>query len=165
MIYQVAKYISPGSARFAPVLFYYIFIPCDITSLVLQATGGALSSTSNGSNQTGVNIALAGLCFQVVTLVVFIVAAVDYAILSRGVWMLHKPPMRFLVFCAALALATILILVRCCYRVYELSEGYSRNSIALRDQSLFDGLEGVYVPHLHFFLTHLNETIADGSIV
>ena len=28
-------------------------------------------------------------------------------------------------------------------RVYELSEGYSRNSEALRDQSLFIALEGV----------------------
>jgi hypothetical protein len=139
-------YVSPRSSRFAPVLFYYIFIPCDITSLVLQATGGALSSSSNGSSQTGVNIALAGLCFQVVTLVFFIVLVLDYAVLSRLVWMLHRPPTRFLVFSAALALATILILVRCCYRVYELSQGYSRDSKALRDESLFDGLEGVYVP-------------------
>ncbi|KAF2717529.1 RTA1-domain-containing protein [Polychaeton citri CBS 116435] len=145
MIYQIAHYISPKSSRFAPHWFYWIFIPCDIISLILQAVGGAMSSTSDGASDAGVNIALAGLSFQVFTLVVFIVAVVDYMVLSRHVWQTMKLPLNFKIFSTFLSLATILILVRCCYRVYELSEGYSRTSEALRDQPLFIGLEGVMV--------------------
>ena len=113
------NYISPSASRFPPALYYYIFIPCDIVSLILQAVGGAMSSTSNGKSQTGVNIALAGLAFQVVTLFFFIVCTVDYMFRSRHVWRSQGVQLsgRFKNFCAWLSLATILILARCCYRV------------------------------------------------
>jgi RTA1 like protein len=90
-----------------------------------------------------VKIALAGLSFQVITLVAFIVLAVDYAVRSRIVWKSVTLERRFKNFCFWLALATVLILVRCAYRVYELNEGYTRDSEALRDQGLLIGLEGV----------------------
>lgn len=104
-----------------------------------------MSSSSNGSSNVGVNIALAGLVLQVATLTIFILLTVDYFVRSRSVWRysdIHLPR-RFKIFVSFLALATILILIRCCYRVYELSEGYSRTSKALRDQGLFIGLESV----------------------
>jgi hypothetical protein len=100
-----------------------------------------MSSQSNGKSNVGVNIALAGLSIQVITLFVFCVLVVDYFIRSRSVWTKTPLPTRFKVFCGTLALATILILIRCAYRIYELSEGYSRNSTALRDEGLFIGLE------------------------
>lgn len=138
-------YISVKHSRFPPKAFYYTFIPCDIISLILQAVGGAMSSTSNGSSNVGVNIALAGLGFQVATLTVFILLTVDYFFRSRSVWRysdIHLPR-QFKIFVSFVALATVLILIRCCYRVYELSEGYSRTSKSLRDQDLFIGLESV----------------------
>lgn len=134
-------YISVKHSRFRPQFFYYIFIPCDFVSLILQAIGGAKSSSSAGSSKAGVNIALAGLAFQVATLVVFIAMTTDYFIRSRSVWRSARLPARFKVFVTFLALATLLILIRCCYRVYELNEGYSRDSEALRDQNFFNGLE------------------------
>lgn len=134
-------FISVKASRLRPKLFYYIFIPCDIVSLVLQAAGGALSSTSNGSSDVGVNIALAGLGFQVFTLAVFTGLCVDYAHHSRSVWHCIRLSRRFLVFLTSLGLATTLIFVRCCYRLYELNGGYSRDSKALRDQDLFIALE------------------------
>ncbi|KAJ9617560.1 hypothetical protein H2204_013691 [Knufia peltigerae] len=143
ILYQIITYISPKHSRFNPRLFYYIFIPCDIISLILQAIGGAMSSTSNGSSNNGVNIALAGLSFQVATLVVFVALTVDYFIRSRKVWRSTRLPLKFKVFLTFLTLATVLILIRCCYRVYELNEGYSRDSEALRDQTLFIALEAV----------------------
>lgn len=112
-------------------------------SLILQATGGAMSSTSNGASQTGVDIALAGLIFQVITLTAFVTLSLDYAFRSRSVWMAKGLPRRFWNFVAFLSLATILIFIRCAYRIYELSEGYSRDSEALRDEPLFIALESV----------------------
>ena len=138
-------YISPSSSRFPPIFFYWIFIPCDVVSLVLQAVGGAMSSTSNGGSSAGVDIALAGLGFQVATLVIFAAVTADYLFRSRSVWKAVQFPTKFYVFCGFLTAATVLILTRCCYRVYELSEGYSRHSEALRDQPLFIALEGVMV--------------------
>lgn len=102
-----------------------------------------MSSTSNGDSDAGVNIALAGLSFQVATLVAFVVLVVDYLIRSRSVWLRAGFDSRFKLFCAGLALATLTILIRCVYRIYELSEGYSRDSEALRDEPLFIGLESV----------------------
>ena len=78
-----------------------------------------MSSTSDGKSTAGVDIALAGLAFQVITLFVFIVLCVDYMFRSRHLWRSEgvKLSWRFKNFCFWPALATILILVRCCYRV------------------------------------------------
>lgn len=143
LIYQIICYINPAVSRINPKVFYWVFIPADIISLILQAAGGAMSSTSNGASQAGVNIALAGLIFQVVTLTAFTIAVLDYMYCSRKTWTAVKIPRRFLNFCFWLAAATTFIIIRCAYRVYELSEGYSRESEALRDEATFNALEGV----------------------
>jgi hypothetical protein len=101
-----------------------------------------MSATSNGKSQAGVDIALAGLIFQVITLTFFVICVVDYAWRSRQIWTKRNFSARFNIFAMAVSLATTLILIRCCYRVYELSEGYSRDSEALREEPLFNGLEG-----------------------
>ena len=145
LIYQIACYVSRESSRINPKLFYFVFITADIISLILQAVGGAMSSTSDGSSTAGVNIALAGLAFQVATLTFFAIAVADYLYCSRKVWKSVKLPARFINFVVWVTLATTVILIRCCYRVYELSEGYSIDSEALRDQPLFNGLEGIMV--------------------
>lgn len=137
------QYISVEASRFKPNLFYLVFIPCDIISLILQAVGGAMSSTSNGESTVGVNIALAGLAFQVATLALFVGGTVDYISRSRHVWRFASIPGRFIIFSIFLTIALLTIMIRCCYRVYELNEGYSRESEALRDQPLFIGLESV----------------------
>lgn len=145
MIYKIINYISPAHSRFRPRLIYWFFITVDVISLVLQAAGGAMSSTSNGDSSVGVNVALAGLAFQVATLALFVTIVADYAFRSRSVWKGFKFPTVFKVFVSFLVLAILTIWIRCCYRVYELSEGYSRDSEALRDEPLFIGLESVMV--------------------
>lgn len=65
------NYLGPEYFRVSPKLYYYLFITCDLISLTLQATGGAMSNNSKGSSQAGVNIAITGLSFQVFTLTVF----------------------------------------------------------------------------------------------
>jgi hypothetical protein len=145
LLYQIVNYIDRSASRVNPKFFYWVFIPADIISLVLQAAGGAMSASSDGGSETeaGVDIALAGLGFQVATLTFFAVCVLDYMWRSRQIWTSTKLSKRFISFCVFLALATVLILVRCSYRVYELSEGYSRDSEALRDEKMFNGLEGV----------------------
>ncbi|KAH8891982.1 rta1 domain protein, partial [Thozetella sp. PMI_491] len=145
-------YLDPSVSRFDPRFFYWFFIPCDIISLALQAGGGATSSTSTGSDNTGVNVSLAGLSFQVFTLVVFIAAAVDYMI--RYLRSPGRPNLetRFKVFLGFLSFSTVLILIRCIYRIDELSEGY--NGPLFHDEAMFYGLEGVMVV-VAIFCLHL----------
>ncbi|KAK4100385.1 hypothetical protein N658DRAFT_101857 [Parathielavia hyrcaniae] len=180
------NHFSPALSRFQPKLFYYIFIPCDLFSLVLQAAGGALSTSSAGSSQVGVNLALAGLAFQVFTIVLFCAFFADYLIryFRSSAWQRlnnknnHSdtytsadpdpdptgtgnnmndtdPAMRLTtttrpskatrlkLFFGFMALAILLTLARCAYRLAELHEGYTGELI--RDEPLFIGLEGVMV--------------------
>lgn len=67
-------------ARFAPRTYTLTFICCDIISLILQAAGGALAASGNDMSMknTGVNIMIAGLAFQVVSLALFMVLSVDF---------------------------------------------------------------------------------------
>lgn len=147
-------YLGPQHSRFPPKLYYWLFIPCDVISLALQGAGGGMSSQSSGESKLGVNIGLAGLSFQVFTLTLFIGLALDYAIRyaraqrhERNVKFLEigtettKLPTSFKIFVAFLSLSTILILIRCIYRIDELSDGYSGPLI--RNQGLFIALEGV----------------------
>ncbi|KAI4196609.1 MAG: hypothetical protein LQ346_003186, partial [Caloplaca aetnensis] len=75
-------------ARFKPRTYTIIFICCDVFSLVLQAIGGALADTADTHSlqQTGINIMIAGLSFQVVSLSVFMALCADFAwsVRSKG---------------------------------------------------------------------------------
>lgn len=143
---------APALSRFRPSFLYWVFIPCDLMSLVLQGAGGALSATSSGLSKTGVTIALAGLAFQVFTLVLFCAIYVDF------VWRYYKSGLatrhgaqkegrtftfgeRLRVFYSFEVLAVVMILARCAFRVEELSDGYGGPLVKRED--LFIGLEGV----------------------
>ncbi|KAH6656032.1 parasitic phase-specific protein PSP-1 [Truncatella angustata] len=144
LLSQVIIHIDPQISRFSPRLFYWIFIPCDIASLILQATGGALScvGTSKDDIKQGEDISLAGLVFQVFTLVVFLGLFADYlAACARATSAAARGRItpRVKVFLAFLLMSVVLILVRCAYRIVELQGGYF--SETFRDEGLFIGLE------------------------
>lgn len=135
-------YFGPELSRIKPQLFWWIFIPLDLVCLVLQAAGGALSTVSSGSSQTGVDVALAGLSFQVAILVVFCCLFADYLIRYFRSGSAGSVTMRMRIFFGFLSTAIVLILGRCAYRCYELSQGYSDSDL-ITDEGLFIGLEGV----------------------
>jgi hypothetical protein len=69
---------------------------CDFICLVLQAVGGAITSVTDGQDQSakntrqmGVNIMIAGLAFQVVSLGAFMAYAALYAWRWRAAKALH----------------------------------------------------------------------------
>ena len=158
---------SESISRFKPRTYTLIFCGCDLFSLVLQAAGGGIASTANtySSQQTGINTMLAGLCFQVASIFIFVVLSLEYA------WRLYKNPMSwetthaplynsklFQTFLWGLALATLTIFTRSIFRVAELSGGF-HGSLANNEIS-FMILEGAMIVIASTCLTLLHPGIA-----
>jgi hypothetical protein len=74
-----------GASRIKPRTYTLVFISCDFLSLVLQGGGGGITATAKAVNkkQTGINIMIAGLIFQVVSLTVFMLLCTDFALRLR----------------------------------------------------------------------------------
>ncbi|KAG6068254.1 hypothetical protein E4U32_001329 [Claviceps aff. humidiphila group G2b] len=135
--------LAPQLSRFRPVFFYWIFIPFDVVCLALQAAGGAMSTTSSGQDQAGVNISLAGLVLQVIVLTTFAAFFADYMIRYVRSSSRRSFDWRLQAFFGGLVTSTLLILARCAYRVAELKDGYGGHLI--REEAPFIGLEGVLI--------------------
>jgi hypothetical protein len=100
---------------------------------------------------------VAGLAFQVFTLLIFIILCIDFAMRTMkrhknlGEQAFDQNPiliqvrgsLKFKGFVVALTLATICIFWRSVYRVAELGEGWTGHLI--KQQGLFIGFEGVMV--------------------
>lgn len=151
--------IGESNSRIKALSYPRFFIPCDVLSLVLQATGGGMASVAANNNEsvdTGDHIMVAGLAFQVLTLAIFILTCTDFAIRTR-----RRPQSaastsisdnsrtslrssaKFKGFLVALTLATGCIFTRSIYRVIELAQGWHGDLIA--NQRYFIVLEGVMV--------------------
>jgi hypothetical protein len=118
--------------------YTWLFIACDLLSLTLQGAGGGLAATSNDNPSQqllGNNLMMAGIAFQVVTLVVFaVMAALYYFRLSRSATHLSaaaesvKNSTGFKLFIGGFLVAFVTILIRCAYRIAEMAGGW-RNPI------------------------------------
>ncbi|OAX84864.1 hypothetical protein ACJ72_00766 [Emergomyces africanus] len=150
--------IGRENSRLPPAWYPRIFIPCDILALALQGAGGGLASSADPGTsgaELGTNLMIAGVVWQVVILLVFIVLAFDFAIRtlrrlkSIGAEALDpthaklRSSFAFRGFLIALSLATLFIFVRCAYRIAELSGGW--DGPLMGDEPLFIGLEGVMI--------------------
>ncbi|KAG8420477.1 hypothetical protein J3459_011054 [Metarhizium acridum] len=156
---RIVSAFGPENSRLPPEYYTRIFIPCDVVSLVLQAVGGAMAATAahnHDSADLGSDIMIAGLAFQVATMLGFITAASDFAVgtyrryraqgasaLCRG-----RRARADAAHAAVQALPRRAVrLPRCSscggapFVVAELSEGWTGPVMA--DQGMFVGFEGV----------------------
>ncbi|OMP88993.1 Sphingoid long-chain base transporter RSB1 [Diplodia seriata] len=140
-VYLMLKHLvlatSPSLSRFPARYYTYIFITCDLISLVLQAAGGGTAATSDGNMSQldiGDHMMMAGLVFQVFTLVIFGAMSLDFAFRS---WRAQNTPSvlkegtrelrassKFKVFVIGLGVAFAAILARCIYRIIEMAGGW-----------------------------------------
>ncbi|EEQ87219.2 parasitic phase-specific protein PSP-1 [Blastomyces dermatitidis ER-3] len=154
-----------GTSRLKPKQYAWIFIPCDIISLVLQGLGGGVASVATRRHEdgtTGVNIMIAGLAFQVFSLLIFILLLAEFfvRVYRRGyLWRevngyeikagsgadgIGRTVLgRLYIFFSTFSLAILCIFIRCAYRVAELSHGFGGKLI--REEAQFIGLEGVMI--------------------
>jgi len=142
---------SESTSRIAPRTLTLGFMGCDFIALLLQAIGGALASTADTENseQIGINIMIAGVAWQVVSLVLFIALCTDYSLRVRKscpsesvnpAFQGIRRSRKFRGFLIALAIATLAILIRSGFRCAELSQGFDGR--LANEQVTFMILEG-----------------------
>ncbi|KAF4952738.1 hypothetical protein FGADI_6490 [Fusarium gaditjirri] len=76
-----------------PNLYLWIFCTCDVISLVVQALGGGMASAAvnkNGNTAPGTHIMVAGIVFQLASMSIFVVLAIDFLIRSTKRGMLRS---------------------------------------------------------------------------
>ncbi|KAL8763589.1 MAG: hypothetical protein Q9194_007302 [Teloschistes cf. exilis] len=153
-IYLTLKHLiltfGPEHSRLKANWYTWIFIACDLLSLILQGAGGgiAASASTDSTADAGSHLMLAGIIWQVVTLAVFLVLASDFGFRAYGHRSTHstaavelRRTLKFKLFLAGLAIAFVSIFIRCIYRIAELAGGWG-NSI-MQNEGEFIGFEGV----------------------
>lgn len=149
---QLVLTFGEATSLLRPSLYTWIFISCDMVSLTLQAVGGGLAGSAgeNASQRdVGTNLMIAGIVFQVVTLLAFTCLVLLYIVHTRSSWHETVPSQardlvhsrRFQLFCSMLAVATLAVFTRCIYRIPELTGGWG--SPLMRDEPSFIVLEGL----------------------
>ncbi|KAF2637508.1 RTA1-domain-containing protein [Massarina eburnea CBS 473.64] len=149
---HIVIHIGEPWSRLRPIFYTYIFIACDLTSLVGQSAGGALAAmgSDKATIDLGTNLMLAGIIWQVIVLVVFGYLVAEYAFRTyRRKAILSPEAMdiisdgRFRLFASGVFIAYFTIFIRCVYRIPELSDGWG--SEMMRREPEFIGLEGIMI--------------------
>ncbi|KAI0384507.1 RTA1-domain-containing protein [Hypomontagnella monticulosa] len=179
-IRRIVFAFGPENSRIPPKFYTRIFIPCDIVSLVLQAVGGAMAASAFHTGKPtddGDNIMIAGLSFQVFTLLVFMILCTDFTVntLRRsralGSAALDQDPAlvairrswMFKGFLVALGISTICIFWRSVFRVAELSNGWTGDLMGRQD--LFVGFEGVMITVAVWVLNIFHPSLCFGELM
>jgi hypothetical protein len=70
------------SSYLKPSTYLWIFCTCDVISLVIQAIGGGMASGEagkiGGDTATGTHIMVAGIVFQLFSITIFVICAIDF---------------------------------------------------------------------------------------
>jgi hypothetical protein len=131
---HIVLFTGPEQSRLAPRLYPWIFVGCDVGSILLQAAGGGVAASATKTNakllDAGNDIMIAGIAFQVVTMAVCGVLGMDFVvrlvrhrraghqdIVIRGREMMSEKGSRmFHLFCVGEVFAYTTVLIRCIYR-------------------------------------------------
>ncbi|TGO77654.1 hypothetical protein BELL_0096g00040 [Botrytis elliptica] len=83
---RILLHYGPYLSSFSPKAISITFVAVDWVALILQAAGGAIADTAatKAGMNTGTNILVAGLSFQVFGLILFMMTVVEYAFKVSG---------------------------------------------------------------------------------
>lgn len=133
-IYLTLKHLTialnPSLSRLRPKLLPFIFVPADVSCLLVQAIGGALAASGGRTNRklvdAGNQAIIAGIALQVVVLLAFGVMSLDYWLRARK-WVRSADvtpsalalwnDKKFRTFGYAVLGAYICVQIRCIYRL------------------------------------------------
>jgi hypothetical protein len=153
LLKQLTLSLQPRLSPLKPSFYTPIFVSCDILAILLQGAGGALSAAAaNGTNKhlldLGVDVMIAGLSSQVITLFIFACLATIFFARCAGNKDKLTPSAGYLWqargfrwFVGAATMAFLLIFIRCAYRIAELKDGWG--SKIMRREAEFVVLDSV----------------------
>ncbi|GAA6046480.1 hypothetical protein JCM3770_004943, partial [Rhodotorula araucariae] len=129
---MVVRSLGARYSCIRPSLYLWLFCLADLVAIVIQAIGGAsaaLALKADKSSQTGTHIMVAGIAFQLASMLVFSLLALDVRRRARRDTSYraraHAQQGRLARLGWALAWATAWIVIRGIYRTVELAEGWS----------------------------------------
>ncbi|KAG7100095.1 hypothetical protein E1B28_001875 [Marasmius oreades] len=156
--------LGEGFSRLRPRFYTYVFLSCDIVSLVLQGIAGGFAATADpGTSQydLGTNLMVAGIGLQVAMMTIFVILVGEYTVRyindrplkryrttqnrSTGTQSMRRFPLdtRRQVLLFAMGITTLLLFIRAIYRLIELSGGWQ--SQVARTQWLFNVFDAALV--------------------
>ncbi|KAJ4464586.1 RTA1 like protein-domain-containing protein [Lentinula lateritia] len=154
----IIRKIGDCYCRLSPRLYSIIFLSCDFIALAVQGGGGGIASATSYSalNKQGAHIMLAGIVFQLVVIICYMVLAIEFFWrYSRGTPVLSGSGVvsklstkvavdeqdRLMIY--ALILNTTCLFIRAIYRTIELTDGFHGKII--RTQWLFNVFDGAMI--------------------
>ncbi|ATY62553.1 RTA1 domain [Cordyceps militaris] len=170
---HIALALNPRLSRLPAVWYPRLFLPADVSCLIVQAIGGGIAAAAGHDNpklqKTGNQAIIAGVALQVAVLAVFGALGLDY-LLRVARWM-RTPEAResdglrvwrsrnFVIFLAAICAAYMCIFIRCIYRIAEMAGGWGNHimqdepSFLVLDSSLVllgSALLTIFHPGIYF---------------
>ncbi|KAJ6781978.1 hypothetical protein PWT90_01264 [Aphanocladium album] len=146
---HVALALNPSLSRIPAAWYPRIFLPADVSCLIVQAIGGGIAAAAGHTKpklqKTGNQAIIAGVALQVVVLAFFGALGLDY--LVRVARWMRKPEAQgsdglqvwrtrnFRIFLAAMCSAYMAIFIRCIYRIAEMAGGWGNH--IMQDQPSF----------------------------
>ncbi|KAF5555212.1 phospholipid-translocating ATPase [Fusarium mexicanum] len=161
---HVALALSPELSRVHPRWYPRIFLPADLSCLIIQAIGGGVAAAAKRNQpdlaRNGNRTIVAGVVLQVIVLLAFGAMGTDYYLRvkkylhsseaapeSLRVWQDKK----FRMFGFAVSGAYFAILTRCIYRIAEMAGGWGNH--IMQDEPSFLVLDSSLVLITGFLLT------------
>ncbi|BGP15217.1 hypothetical protein JCM10213v2_003176 [Rhodosporidiobolus nylandii] len=161
----VVRSIGPKYSLLKPKFYLWLFCSLDLISLIIQGIGGGMAAVAlqnDESSDKGSHIMLAGICCQLVAMLVFCALGLDVYRRARAdrSYRLRPHPQqgRLTAVSWGLAFSSFWILLRCCYRVAELAEGWE--GYLIRTEPYFcvlDSMAMVFAQGIFIFTWPNNE--------
>lgn len=147
---RLMRAVLPATRRrvfgwFTPKKLTWVYICADICTLNIQSSGVSLASSVGWvgpTSETGIKILLGGLALQVFTFSTYLALLVRFHMLARSLAIETAPRGWFNVL-KAVYISSVLIMLRCIYRMVEFTEG--QGGYALTHEWLFWVFEGLFM--------------------
>ncbi|KID79512.1 Efflux pump himE [Metarhizium brunneum] len=161
---HAALHLNPRLSRIPPRWYPRLFLPADLSCLIVQAIGGGIAAAAGHSNpkllEDGNRAIIAGVVLQVLVLAVFGALATDYfARAARhmrscdatapelALW--HDA--KFRAFVLGVTGAYVAVLIRCIYRIAEMAGGWGNR--IMQDEPSFLVLDSSLILVAVYLLT------------
>ncbi|KID67973.1 RTA-like protein, partial [Metarhizium hybridum] len=161
---HAALHLNPRLSRIPPRWYPRLFLPADLSCLIVQAIGGGIAAAAGHSNpkllEGGNRAIIAGVVLQVLVLAVFGALAADY--LARAARHMRSADatapelalwhdVKFRAFALGVTGAYVAVLIRCIYRIAEMAGGWGNR--IMQDEPSFLVLDSSLILVAVYLLT------------